>query len=95
MLDVGTVSFETVLGFHPLSHLLILVFVFLSILDEALNFFFRESTLVVSDGDSGIGVGSLVSCLNIHNSVCVNLEGDFDLRNSSGSRGNTVEVELA
>ena len=42
-----------------------------------------------------INLRSLVGRANFHDTVGVNLEGDLDLRNTTGSGGDTSELELA
>lgn len=95
MLEIGGVSFESVLGLDFLPHLLILLFVFLCLLDQPLDFLLGKTTLVVGDRDFGIQVGSFVFCLNVHDSIGIDLKADFDLRHSSWCRRDSVEVELS
>ena len=54
-----------------------------------------ETTLLVGDGD-GLGFASaLVGGGNLHDTVGVNLEGDFDLRNTTRRRWDAGELEFA
>ena len=43
----------------------------------------------------GDDLRSLVDGGNLHDTVGINLEGDLNLRNATGSRGDAVELELA
>lgn len=95
MLDAHAQSFKSISGLHSFSELLVLIFVFFCFFDELLNFLFGKTAFVVGDCDLGILVGSLVSGLDVHDSVLVDLERYLDLRDSSWSGGNASEVELA
>jgi len=95
MLDAHTETLKGVLGLDSFSELLVLVFVFLSLLNEFLNFLFGKTAFVVGNGDLSILVCSFISGLNVHYSILVELKSDLDLRNSSRSRRNIGEVELA
>ena len=88
MLDAHAETFKSVLGLDSFSEFLVLVFVFLSFLDELLDFLFRKAAFIVGNCDLGILVGSFVSCLDIHYSVLVDLKSNLDLRNSSWGRRN-------
>ena len=39
--------------------------------------------------------GAKILCGNVYDAVCVDIEGDFDLRNAAASRCDAVEVEAA
>ena len=95
MLDAHTETLKGVLGLDSFSELLVLVFVFLSLLNEFLNFLFGKTAFVVGNGDLSILVCSFISGLNVHYSILVELKSDLYLRNSSRSRRNICEVELA
>jgi hypothetical protein len=95
MLDAHTETLKGVLGLDSFSELLVLVFVFFSLLDEFLNLFLGKTAFVVGNGDLSILVCSFVSGLNVHYSILVELKSDLYLRNSSRSRRNIGEVELA
>ena len=60
--------------------------------DHALDFLPRKTTLLVHRLRLA---SALVSSRNLHNTIGVNFEGDFDLRNTVRSRRNAVELELA
>lgn len=61
---------------------------------ESFDFFGRQSSFVVSDGDFiGLG-GGLVSGSDVQNTVLVNIERNFDLGYSSGGGGDAFQVEL-
>lgn len=95
MLEISGVSLESILGLDFLPHLLVLLFVFLGLLDQPLDFLLGETTLVVGDRDFGVLVSSFVFCLNVHDSIGIDLEADFNLRHSSGCRRDSIEVELS
>jgi len=90
---VGVV-FESVLSFDLLLEGFVLSLEFLSFLDETVDFFLGKTTLLVGNGDL-VGLGStFISSGNVEDTVLINIEGDFNLRNTSGSRGNSVEIEF-
>jgi len=72
-----------------------LIFEFLSLFDQSLDILFRKAALIVGNGNFSIGVGSLVSGLDVHDSVGVNFKGNFNLRDSSRSRRDSIKVELS
>merc|ERR1719189_1584750 len=51
--------------------------------------------LVVGDGDLVLLASALVAGRHVQDAVGVDVEGDLNLRNTSGSRGNTSQVKLA
>lgn len=93
--NVDAVCLKTVLGFNFLPQFLILILEFFSLFHKALNFLFRQPAFVVGDCDFGIGVGAFIAGFNVHDTVRVNFEGNFDLGDSSGGRRNAIEIELS
>ena len=73
----------------------IIICEFLSIIDHFLDVLWREPVLVVGDGDLLLVAGALVLSGDLEDAVGINLECDLDLRDSTGSWGDVVEVELA
>lgn len=95
MLDTHAISFQSILSLDFLSDLLVLIFVFFSLFDQILDLLFGQSAFVVGDGDL-LGLGcALVGCMHVHDAVLVDFEGNFDLWDTSGCRGDAVKVELA
>ena len=60
--------------------------------DEFVNFLLGESTLIVSDSDFLVFSGGLVHGRDVEDTVGINIEGNFNLRSTSGSWGNSFEV---
>lgn len=74
---------------------LVLLGELLSLGDHAINLLLGQTTLVVGDGD-GLGLaGALVAGVNLQDTVGIQVEGDLNLRNTTGSRGNAGKLELA
>ena len=94
-LNLIDVLLEVILGLNLSLSLLVSLFVLFSLLDESVDLILGESSLLVGDGDIGGLSGSLVLSSDSKNTIGVEIEGDFDLRNSSGSRGDSVKIELA
>ena len=90
-----TVVFEFVLRLHLLPDNIILSLELVCVGHHLLDFVFRETTLVVSDGDFlGLTCG-LIACRHIQDSICVNIEGDLDLGGATSCRWDPFKVELA
>jgi hypothetical protein len=85
---------EVILGFDLILSLLIGLFVLFSLLDKSVDFLLRESSLLVRNGDVRSLASSLVLSSDSKDTIGIEIEGYFDLRNSSWSRGDSVEVEL-
>merc|ERR1711971_489644 len=67
----------------------------LGVIDHLLDVLRAKPVVVIGDGDLLLVAGTLVLSRHDHDTVGVNLEGDLDLRNTSGCWGNTSDVELA
>jgi hypothetical protein len=93
-LDLIDVLLEVVLGLDLLLSLLISLLVLLGLFDQSVDFLLRQSTLLVRDGDVGGLSGSFVLSSDGKDTVGVKVEGNFNLRNSSWSRGDSVKVEF-
>lgn len=73
--------------------LLVLSTVFLSVLNHGLDLGIRE-TRAGSNGDGLVLVGGLVLGVNVDNGVGVNVERDFDLRNTTVGRRDANQLEV-
>jgi hypothetical protein len=90
-----TVGLESVLGGDAGSGGLVLSLVLLGVVDHALDLLLRETTLVVGDGDLVRLAGGLVGSGDVENTVGVDVEGNLDLRNTTGRGGDARELELS
>jgi len=88
------VRFESGLHLDAVSHLFILSLVSLGIGNELLDLFLAESALVVGDSDGAGFAGGLVASGNVEDTVGVNVEGDLNLGDTSGSWWDSVKHEL-
>lgn len=95
VLQAKCVVLKTIPGLNLLGGGLVFLGEFLSLIDHTINFFLRESALVVSNGNTLLFASALVAGCNLENSVCVELEGNFDLRNTTRSCWNAGKIELA
>lgn len=94
MLDIHTVSLQGISGLDTLSHLLILIFEFFSLLYQSFYLLLGQTALIICDSDLSISIGGLISGLDVHDTICVDLEGNFDLGYTTRGRRNTIEIEL-
>jgi len=92
--DRVAVVFETVLGFDLLLDEFILLLVLFSFTDHLFDFFFGESSLVVGDGNLVGFTSRFISSGDVQYTIGIDVEGDFNLRNTSGGRWDTVQVEF-
>src|SRR5690606_23853624 len=86
---VGTVS-----SLDRCLALLILRTVLLSILNHALNFSIGE-TGARSNGDGLVFAGRLVGGVNVDDGIRVNIESDFDLRDTTVGWRNSDKLEVS
>jgi len=86
--------FETVLGFDFLFKSFILRFVLFSFFDEFFDIIFRESTFFVGNGNVLRFTGTFFHSSNVHDSISINIKGDFNLWSTSWSWWNTIKVEF-
>merc|ERR1719204_1132987 len=94
-LHVEAVALQSILGGDPLLLLLVIGFELLGIVDHLLDFLLGQAALVVCDRDFVLLAGRLVRSGHIEDTVGVNIEGHFDLGNSSGGWRNSGQIELA
>merc|ERR1719322_1137141 len=94
-LHVEAVTLQAILGRDPVLLLVVLVLELLSVVDHTLDLFFGQTTLVIGDSDLVLLAGALVAGGNVQDTVGINVEGDLDLRNTSGCRRNASQVEFA
>lgn len=95
VLQAKGVVLETISGLNALLGCLVLISVLLSFLNHAVNLLLCETSLVVGDGDGLELSGALVASGNLQDSVCVKLEGDFDLWDTTWCGWDTGELELS
>lgn len=89
------VGLEAVLGLDAASLGLVLLLVLLGVSQHALDLLLGETALVVGDNDLVGLAGALLESGDVHDSVGVKVEGNLNLGNTTGSRGNTGELKLA
>jgi len=88
------VRLEAGLHLDAVLHLVILSLVSLGIGNELLDLFLGESALVVGDGDGTGFAGGLIASGNVEDTVGINVEGDLNLGDTSGSWWDSVKHEL-
>ena len=91
---VGVVL-QTVLGLDLLGGFVILSLELLGVLDHTVDIGLGETSLVVGDGDLVDLVGALVLGRDVQDTVGINIEGNLNLGNTTGSGGDTSQIELA
>ena len=52
-------------------------------------------TFVVGDGDLILLASALINGRDIEDAVCINVEGDLNLRNTARCRGDSSQLKLA
>merc|ERR1712180_563925 len=82
-LHVEAVALKSILGRNPVLLLVVLSLELLSITDHSFDFFLRKPSLVVGDRDLVLLASGLVSSGDVEDTIGVDIEGHFDLRNSS------------
>merc|ERR1719204_2962996 len=85
----------TILSRNPVLLLVVLSLEFLSNTDHSFDLFLGKPSLVVGDSDLVLLACGLVSSGHVEDTVGVNIKSHFDLGNSSRSRRNASEIELA
>lgn len=89
------VRLKTVLGSDTLALGLVLFLVLLGIAEHALDLLLGQAALVVGD-DNLVGLASaLLDGGDVHDTVGIKIEGNLNLGNTTGGRGDTGELELA
>mmetsp|Transcript_13431 Transcript_13431/g.20743 ORF Transcript_13431/g.20743 Transcript_13431/m.20743 type:complete len:127 (+) Transcript_13431:346-726(+) len=95
VLDLVDVILQLVPCLNSLLHRLVLLSGFLGFLDHPLDILLRQATLLVSnDNRLNVSVGLILST-NVQDPVDIDLEGDLNLRGSTGGGVNARQVELA
>merc|ERR1711936_249073 len=94
-LHVEAVALQAVLGGDPVLLLIVLVLELLGVIDHALDLLLGQTALVVGDGDLVLLASALVAGRHVQDAVGVNVEGDLDLRDTTGSGRNPSQVKLA
>jgi len=94
VLHLVDVVLELVTGINSFFNGLVLVGEFLGVSNHLLNLLGGETALVVSDRD-GLGLaGTLLVSGHSHDRVLINLEGNLNLGNTTGSGGDSVKVKF-
>ena len=93
--DGEDVVLESVLGLNTGTVGLILSLELLSLLDHSLDLIGGESALIVLDGNLVLLTGALLNSGDVQDTVGIDIEGDLNLRDTTGHGRNAVEVELA
>jgi hypothetical protein len=88
------VVLQLVLGFNLLGNSLIISLESLGVLEHLFDLVLGESSLIVGDGDSLLLSGVLVGGGDVKDTIGINLEGNNNLWNSSGSWWDSIEVEF-
>lgn len=90
-----SIRLKTVLGSNTLALGLILLLVLLSVVKHALDLLLGQAALVIGN-DNLVGLASaLLDGGDVHDTVGIKIEGDLNLGNTTGGRGDTSELELA
>jgi hypothetical protein len=92
--DGIAVVFKGVLVFDLLLEDFIFLLELFSFSDHLFDIILGESSLIVGNGDLVGLSGGLINSRDVQDTVGINIEGNFDLRNTSGSRWDTVKVEF-
>mmetsp|Transcript_30534 Transcript_30534/g.65782 ORF Transcript_30534/g.65782 Transcript_30534/m.65782 type:complete len:637 (+) Transcript_30534:186-2096(+) len=90
-----SIPLELVVGFDLLALFVVLRLKPLGVLHHLLNVILRETALFIGDGDLVRLACGLIGGRHIQDAVGVQIEGDLDLGDASGSRRNAIQVELA
>merc|ERR1719423_113207 len=94
-LHVEAVRLQAVLGGNSSALSLIIALVLFGVLHHALDLLLAEATLVIGDGDLVQLASGLVHSRHVQDTVCIDVEGDLDLRHSTGCWGNALKFKLA
>lgn len=88
------VRIVTVLGVDLFFGYSILLLEGFSVVNHSLDFFFRKSTLVIGNNYIVFNVGGLFNSGDLEDTIDINFEGNFNLRLTSGGRGDTSKIEF-
>lgn len=95
VLQGESVVLKTVASFNALTGGLVLLGILLGLSDHAVDLLLGKTALIVGDGN-GLGLASaLVVGRDLEDTVGIELEGNLDLGNATGSGGNAGKLELA
>jgi len=72
-----------------------LTFVLLSFFHHAVDLLLGETTLVVGNGDAVRLSSRLVGGRDVQNTIGIDIEGNFNLRDTTRSRRDSRQLELA
>lgn len=89
------VGLKSVLGGDAGSLSFVFLLVFLGLSKHTFDLVLGKTTLVVGDNDLVGLSGALLKSGDVHDTVGVHVEGDLDLRNTTGSRRDASKLELA
>ena len=95
VLHLEAVVLKTVLGLNLLSDGVILSSELVSVGDHLLDLLLGEATLVVGNGDLLGLTSGLVTSGHVEDTVGIDIEGDLNLRSTTGRGRDTLEVELS
>lgn len=95
VLQAESVVLKTIASLNALTGSLILLGVLFSLGNHALNLLGSEAALVVGDGDGLLLASALIVGRDLEDTVGVELKGDLDLRNTTGSGRDASKLELA
>merc|ERR1719259_415318 len=88
------IRFKTISGFNLILHLLIFIGEELGILDHTLNILRLQPVLVIGNCDLLAVTSGLIFSRHLQDPIGINLEGNFNLRNTTRSRWNSSQVKL-
>jgi hypothetical protein len=95
VLEAEGVVLEAVTGLDLALHGLVLLGELLGLLDHALNLLGSETALVVGDGDGLSLASALIGGADLQDAIGIEVEGNLDLRNTTGRGGDVGQLELA
>jgi NAD-specific glutamate dehydrogenase len=93
--DVEGVVLEAVLGLDLGLVDLVVSLEALGLGHHPLDIVLAETTLVVGDGDAVLLAGGLLDGGDVEDTVGIDIEGNLDLRDTTGHGRDTIKVELA
>merc|ERR1719259_206373 len=88
------IRFKTISGFNLILHLLIFIGEEIGILDHTLNILRLQPVLVIGNCDLLAVTSGLIFSRHLQDTIGINLEGNFNLRNTTRSRWNSSQVKL-
>jgi len=88
------IVFESIFSFNFFLDKFILSFKFLCILDHLFDILFRQTTFIIGNCDFVLFTSTFIDSRDIQDTIGINIKSDFDLRNSSWSWWNSIQVEF-